>query len=503
MHSSSNFKRDLAIFFGLLGLLFYLNSIPLTPTLTPQKLQIANQELSPGSSLMDADDNLLTLKRPDGKTWHFGYTRKESGVIFKTYYFIVSRVVEPSGKTWTLTDEKKHLWTASTGETWTGDYDLAKNLYGDYRFETILKRLKNGTIVMMIHPSGSVVYANTNGSVSTIDMPNGQTWQFAYDTSDADKNGGPDRHKPISVKEPLGRTWTKGKDGWTANDGKEFKGDFSFTEYRIGSGLNFANIKRASQETNLADALSPTNNTVTFDTKAHKVLSSERPDSSSSAFAYDYSGFFSSLKWCQEPTGKEYKKDGNGNWTTSDNQAADAKFYDESDLASHIGYGALLREKSKLTYVWHATGCDIEAEDDATVTAIHYADGTSRQFWYQLEGSVFKTKELVKLLDRDGTLWMKESNKTWKSNKGETFNGSFFVDSDLTHNVWGYGTFMKIAGSNTEITFSGCPSHVARRECRRTGNGGPGDNDGDRRGGGGGGSGGNDEECHDEYYVVP
>lgn len=484
MRSSSNLKKDLAIFFALLVSLFYLNSIPLISPMTPQELLIANQEMPVGSSLMDSDDNLLTIKRPDGKVWQFGYTRKESGIFFKTYYFIVSKVVEPDGKTWTLTDEKKHLWTTSSGETWIGDYELAKNLYGDYRFETVIKRLRNGNIVMLIHPAGYVVYANDNGSVQQISMPNGGIWQFAYDSNDANKSGDPERHKPISVTEPSGRIWTKGANSWTSNDGKEFKGDYSFTEYRIGSGLSFANIKRASQEANLADAISPNNNTVTFDTKGHTALSSERADASSNKFAYDYSGFFSSLKWCKTPMGKEYAKDSNGNWTTSDNQAAGAKFYDESSLASDIGYGTLVHDQSKTKYIWHATGCDIEAEDDETVTAIHYADGTSRQFWYQKEGGILKEKNLTKVLDRDGTLWVLESRNTWKSNTGETFHGSFFVESNLTTNVWGYATFKKISDKSTEITFSGCPAHVARRECTNSGPRG-------------------NQECHDKYYVVP
>jgi|GEM_PF-4082381 len=499
MHPSSNFKRDLAIFFALLGLLFYLNSISLARTMTPGESQIASQNLPAGSALMDSNDNLLTLKRIDGQMWQFGYTKKESGVIFKTYYFIVSKVVEPDGKTWTLTDEKKHLWTASTGETWTGYYDLAKDLYGDYRFETVIKSLKNRNIVMMVHPTGYVVYANDNGSVREISMPNGERWQFAYDASDADKSGGPERHKPVLVTEPSGQTWTKGKDGWTSNDGKEFHGDFSFTEYRVGSGLNFANIKKAYQGSNLSDAISPTNNIVTFDTKSHNVVSSQRPNSSTSEFAYDYSGFFSSLKWCKDPNDKEYHKDGNGNWANSNNESTNAKFYDESALSSNIGYGALLRNQAKTWHAWHATGCDIETDDEEDVTAVHYADGTSRQFWYQKEGSVVKEKKLVRLQDRDSTIWMHESGKTWKSNKGETFVGSFFVESDLVHNVWGYGTFMKISDSKTEVTFSGCPAHVARRECNNRGNNPP----HDRGRTGDNGRDNNQQECHDEYYVVP
>lgn len=489
MHSSSNFKRDLAIFLGLLGLLIYVNTIPLEPTMSPQQLQIATNELQPGSSLMDNHDNLLVLKRPDGQMWQFGYTRKETGPpFFKTYYYIVSKVIEPGGKQWNLTDEKKHSWTASTGETWTGDYELAKNLYGDYRFETILKTLRNGTIVTLIHPSGYVVHANDNGSVREISMANGEAWKFSYEADDAKKSGGPEKHKPISVTEPSGRTWIKGADGWTSNDGKEFKGDYSFTEYQINSGLNFANIKRSAQEKNEADAVSPTRNTVTYDTKAHTAIVSERPDKSTSKFDYDHSGFFTSLKWCQEPTGDEFRKDGNGNWVNSNNEPAGVKFYHHSELSSPIGYGALEREKSK-SYIWHATGCDVETDDGGYVTAVHYVDGTSRQFWYQAEGSgPLKDQKLIKVLDRDGTLWTRESDKSWKSNKGETFNGTFFVDSDLARNIWGFGTFMKISDTNTEITFSGCPAHVARRECRNRGGGGPRDND---------------QECEDKYYVVP
>lgn len=485
MHSSSNFKKDLLIFFGLLGLLFYLNSIPIEPTMTPAQLQMATDGLEPGSSLLDNHDNLLALKRPDGQLWEFGYTRKETGVIWKSYYFIMSKVVEPQGKTWTLTDEKKHQWTASTGETWTGDYDLAKDIYGDYRFETVLKRLRDDTIVMLIHPSGYVVYANNNGSVSQISTATGESWKFSYDKSDANKTGGPHKHKPIALTDPSGRNWQKGSDGWTSDDGKEFKGDYSFTEYEINSGLNFATIKRSANEANLSDAVSPTNNTVTYDTKAHKALISERPNNSLSQFDYSYSNFRSSLKWCQEPTGQEYRKDGD-NWVTSDNQKTDAKFYDYSELSSSVGYGALEKEQAKVSYIWHATGCDLECGSDATVTAIHYSNGTSRRFWYQKDDSPFTDDKLVKVLDRDGTLWLRESDKSWKSDKGETFNGDFFVDSDLSHNVWGFGTFKKISGSNTEITFSGCPSHVVRRECRN--GGGP-------RGGG--------QQCEDKYYVVP
>lgn len=441
------------------------------------------------SFVFDNNYNLLTLTRKNGEVWHFGYTEKKSGVIVKSHYFIVSKVVEPTGKTWTLTNEKSHLWQSNNNESWTGDYYLAKSPYGDYRLGTLLKVDKRHTVLMMIHPAGYVVYANDNGSVSRINLPNGSQWEFSYDESDAKITGDPERHKPTIVKEPDGRTWTKESEGtWISTDGQKWSGEFSFDEYVIGSGVHFATIKKVAADKKSIELISPTASTVGFDSKGKNVVLSQRSDGKSSGFAHDRSGAFAALTWCREPNGNEHKKTSNG-WTKASGEPVDAKFSDESEVTSHLGYGSLRRIMSDTMYIWHTSKCDIEAQKDYTINALHYYDGTKRLFWYETKGTIAKHKELVRFQDKDGTLWESNANgNEWKSSKGTISKGWFSIDNLLTNNTWGYGTFMKYdsATQQVETSFSGCPAHVVRRNC--TNNGNP-------RGGG--------QQCHDDYYVVP